>query len=307
MLNRLKMQVFLDVCQTLNFSKTAERLYISQQSVSKHIADLEREMGTVLINRVPHHVNLTRAGLKVQELFMEFNDRYNSLIADISKNAPAGMPTTLKVGYQDHIRFGDALRSAIRSLRSDYPNISIAGQRLDPAALLKLLSTDRLDAIVILKRFLHHTSRFNVRELLAAPLVLYVDDSNPLICTPGGYLKFAHAPLLINGLEGETPEQTVARERKIAEQRGFVPSQIIVLPNRESIYTEAGMGRGVFFGSLLADIPMNISFARYDTKFDDAVCFVTLKSTRNKCIDEFAENLKRDLVSQLKFPAICSA
>ena len=33
MLNKLKIEVFLDVCETLNFTKTAERLYLSQQGV----------------------------------------------------------------------------------------------------------------------------------------------------------------------------------------------------------------------------------------------------------------------------------
>lgn len=48
--------------QTLSFSKTAERLCISQSSVSRAVARVERELGQKLFERSTHAVALTEAG-----------------------------------------------------------------------------------------------------------------------------------------------------------------------------------------------------------------------------------------------------
>ena len=44
MINFLNLEYFLVAAEELNFTKAAKRLYISQQSLSNHIANLEKEM-----------------------------------------------------------------------------------------------------------------------------------------------------------------------------------------------------------------------------------------------------------------------
>lgn len=58
--NRLK--VFIDLSQTLNFSKTAENLFITQSDVSKQIRSLEKELGVTLFIRNNKHVKLSTIG-----------------------------------------------------------------------------------------------------------------------------------------------------------------------------------------------------------------------------------------------------
>jgi LysR family transcriptional regulator, low CO2-responsive transcriptional regulator len=54
--------VFLDASQTLSFSETAERMHISQPTVSKIIHDLEIELGVRLFERKGVRPRLTEAG-----------------------------------------------------------------------------------------------------------------------------------------------------------------------------------------------------------------------------------------------------
>lgn len=42
--------VFLEVAKLLNFSKAADRLYLSQPSVSKHIKNLEGSYGVAFLS-----------------------------------------------------------------------------------------------------------------------------------------------------------------------------------------------------------------------------------------------------------------
>ena len=46
MINFLNLEYFLVAAEELNFTKAAKRLYISQQSLSNHISNLEKEFGT---------------------------------------------------------------------------------------------------------------------------------------------------------------------------------------------------------------------------------------------------------------------
>src|SRR4051812_4386186 len=54
--------VFDAVAKTLSISRAGEMLMISQPAVSKQLAQLERSLKTVLVDRLPRGVRLTAAG-----------------------------------------------------------------------------------------------------------------------------------------------------------------------------------------------------------------------------------------------------
>ncbi len=49
----LHLKYFLMVAEELNITRAAERLYISQQSLSNHISNMERELNVKLFTRSP--------------------------------------------------------------------------------------------------------------------------------------------------------------------------------------------------------------------------------------------------------------
>jgi len=57
-----RLNVFLHVVETLSFSGAAQRLHISQPTVSKYISGLEKELKVELFYRHPGGVQLTEAG-----------------------------------------------------------------------------------------------------------------------------------------------------------------------------------------------------------------------------------------------------
>lgn len=56
------LRIFLTAARTLNFSRSAERLNITQSAVSKHIGALEARLGVALFKRLPSGLRLTHAG-----------------------------------------------------------------------------------------------------------------------------------------------------------------------------------------------------------------------------------------------------
>ena len=60
----IELRCFIAVAKQLSYMKAAKSLYISQPAVSRHIISLEKELGTVLLNRNKQYVSLTAAGTR---------------------------------------------------------------------------------------------------------------------------------------------------------------------------------------------------------------------------------------------------
>ncbi|MBI5934935.1 MAG: LysR family transcriptional regulator [Chloroflexi bacterium] len=71
MLDIHQLNVFLVAAETLNFTKTAQQLHMTQPSVSQHIQYLERHFDTELFIRTGRNIELTDAGLALLPLARE--------------------------------------------------------------------------------------------------------------------------------------------------------------------------------------------------------------------------------------------
>lgn len=57
-----QLETFVEVSKLKSFSRAAEKLFITQPTVTNHIQNLEKELGTLLINRFGKNITLTDAG-----------------------------------------------------------------------------------------------------------------------------------------------------------------------------------------------------------------------------------------------------
>jgi DNA-binding transcriptional LysR family regulator len=77
---------FLSLAKTLNFSRTAEIVHLSQPALSLQIQALEEEIGGKLFERDRRKTVLTAAGVAFQKVF-EFAGDMTTLISLIARNA----------------------------------------------------------------------------------------------------------------------------------------------------------------------------------------------------------------------------
>ena len=76
------------VAEELNITRAAERLYISQQSLSNHISNMERELDVKLFTRSPK-LALTYAGnllVDTASQILELNSQYLAKVGDINRH-----------------------------------------------------------------------------------------------------------------------------------------------------------------------------------------------------------------------------
>jgi DNA-binding transcriptional LysR family regulator len=71
MLDAHQLNVFLTAAESLNFTQAAQRLHMSQPSVSQHIQALERHFNTSLFVRTSRNLQLTDAGMALVPLARE--------------------------------------------------------------------------------------------------------------------------------------------------------------------------------------------------------------------------------------------
>ncbi len=97
-----RLKVFKTVAEELSFTRAAKELFLSQPSVTNHIKELEREVGSALFVRMGNSITLTQAGevlydyaLKIDLLYKEFAERINVINKTNSGNLRLGASTTI--------------------------------------------------------------------------------------------------------------------------------------------------------------------------------------------------------------------
>lgn len=136
---------FTEVAKDLHITRTANRLYISQQTLSNHIQRLEEHFGAQLLNRRPK-LSLTYAGefvLAFAEVVMKEQTNLNDILSDIEKSERG----TIRFGASN-MRM-NTLAFILPDFSARYPNVelrltSIISSRLEP-----LVSSGELDFAIV--------------------------------------------------------------------------------------------------------------------------------------------------------------
>ncbi len=87
-MNFTHLQYFLMVAEELNITRAAERLYISQQSLSTHISNLEKEVNVKLFTRSPK-LTLTYAGsllVDTSQKILSLHSQFLNQVGDINQH-----------------------------------------------------------------------------------------------------------------------------------------------------------------------------------------------------------------------------
>lgn len=144
-MNFSSMEYFTVLARERSFTRAAEKLHITQQSLSAHIAGMEQELGSQLVvRRIP--LELTYAGTVLLRYATDFQQSYNAMkreFSDIAQNHKG----VLRVGIAA-TRGRVLLPEAISRFQQRYPNITVALAEGSNSALRQMLLSGALDIAI---------------------------------------------------------------------------------------------------------------------------------------------------------------
>ncbi len=130
---------FIVLAKLLNYSKAAENLYVTQSVLSRHIMDMEKELGVTLFLRNTHGVNLTDEGrFFLREIEPIFRDYQNSLTVMQSGNLSADGNIILRCSDQC---LNTKALSFLQNFQDKYQNISMQIHPIHEASSRNLILT----------------------------------------------------------------------------------------------------------------------------------------------------------------------
>lgn len=163
---------FILLARELNYTRTAQLLFLTQPVLSKHIISLEEELGAQLFIRNKQNVSLTPIG----EIFLEDAQKIVSLYDDsINKISLAlnGIESTLRIGYLDAAAH-DTIMSAFQIFSNRFPQTRLHLISFEYGDEIRALENNDIDVAITLDLDQKLISKFNTQiigeDALAAVL-----------------------------------------------------------------------------------------------------------------------------------------
>ena len=133
------------VAEELNITRAAERLYISQQSLSNHISNMEKELNVKLFTRSPK-LSLTYAGdqlVQTATQILDLHSQFLTKVGDINRHYLGA----LRVGIS-HTCGLALLPEILPAFREEFPLVEFALFEGNSTQLETELSHGRVDLII---------------------------------------------------------------------------------------------------------------------------------------------------------------
>lgn len=251
MINFLNLEYFLVAAEELNFTKAAKRLYISQQSLSNHISNMEKEFDVILFNRTTP-LTLTYAGQALNQKarqMLELKEEMYQELADI-KDFSVGQ---LIIGLS-HTRGRVILPEILPVYKERFPNIDLRLIEGNSSELANDLLHGDVDLVIDMLPF-------KVENIETVPLC----DEEILLAVPDAVLEHSF-PGRLNEIKQQLAHHTDLqllrdcpfllikegnRVRTIAdemfEEAQITPNIVLETENIETVRALAGKGMGITF------------------------------------------------------------
>ena len=118
------LRYFLTVAKEQSFTKAAEQLHITQPTLSRQLAALEEELGTLLFNRSGRNITLTNEGLLLKRRALEIIDLEDKIVDEFRENDGA-VEGVISIGCGEFAAV-EILAKICESYKKKYPLVQIS-------------------------------------------------------------------------------------------------------------------------------------------------------------------------------------
>lgn len=173
-MNILQIKYFLVLANELHFWKTAEKVFISQSSLSRQIQALEEELGIQLFERDKRNVKLTNAGKFLQEQWAMKMKELDQIQRQ-AKKIEEGNSGTIAITYPGSITY-KFLPNFLEYLKSKLPDLKLELTEPTDEGHEKLLLEYKTD--IAFSRDKINNSSIDSLKLYSEPICLVVPKNH---------------------------------------------------------------------------------------------------------------------------------
>ncbi len=272
-----QIRYFLAIAETKSFTKAAERLFVSQPSLSAGIKKLEKELGVVLFERGRRKVLLTSSGdfflEKAQNILKEYQSTLNAF--QDFKERPI-----LKLGTLHTIR-GFNLAKLVGAYRKKHPNVTIELYNSHLEELAKWLEEGKIDLAItsINQKEVSKTCQ----KLFEQKLSLAVSPEHPFARKSSINLADLEGELLIERINCE-----LWRANPQMYKDAGINAQIVYwADNEEWVISLVQVGLGVSIMPIWQDLPNIVYVPIADASLKRTIGLKWRSQQESKAVDWF--------------------
>lgn len=225
-MNAKQIDYIIEAARTLNLSRAAENLFISQPSLSYQIKTVEEEVGFLIFERVGKSIRLTPAGQQLVTSLQRVQEELKNAIEQAQN---------LGNQYQDSLTLSLPHRTAlyllpeaIQAFEKAHPNVLVTPQIQPPNEGIDSFLRRETDLILLPDYEADKLSHIIKHPLFTSQIYLLCLPDDPL--AEKDYVTaqaLAHRTLLVNG--GSSNRLKTVQQRVIAQ----VPVQQLNSPNHD--------------------------------------------------------------------------
>ena len=255
----------LAVAETLNFTRAAERCFVSQPALTKAIQKLEDNLGGLLFDRSKVAVSLTDFGRSMLPSLQQIYAA-TSQTRELARRLQQDRSESLRVGIICTMDL-NAIFPAFLAFQQAYPKADIQFREGSMEALIDALDKGDIDVALL-------ASPHAIARRFSGP-VLYTED---FVIAHASAHRFGKQPVMsMSDLQGEAYcqrslcEYSIYIERVMAE-RGVDVKVVQQTPREDWVQTMVRAGVGVAFMAESTAVSGGLSFARVsDARFEREV------------------------------------
>ncbi|MFI9364082.1 LysR family transcriptional regulator [Kitasatospora sp. NPDC053057] len=171
-----QLEVFLTVAETLHFGRAAERLHISQPTVSQEVARLERTVGVELFDRSRRSVALTEAGEVMAAESARLLEQAGALLTRVRLHEESRLGTARIVASPSVVN--RLLPAVVSRAEQELPALDTAELAVDTGQVSATLAGELAD--IGLGRFLEDVPGYRLERIADEPVRIALGRDHPL-------------------------------------------------------------------------------------------------------------------------------
>lgn len=288
-------------CQSI--SRAAEKLYVTQPSLSQYIHSIEKQLGVKLFDRSVTPIRLTDAGALYVEWarkILAMEESMNNALSDLMGLEKG----SVRIGASS-FRVRCLLARSIAAFHAKYPQIHLVIQEADMKQLRSMLTAGEIDFAIGTGNFTEQ--QFHVEELAEERLYLAVSPAHPLTASlpeplsaediieatphflrqPPIDLACVQQEAFVAAAAGEYDLETL---NAVCRQCGFTPDIAYSVRTIETVFSfvSANMGIALLPDSLIYYGNFRQHPNYYPLSDELALCNISLISRRNAFLSNAA-------------------